>query len=244
MTSAQRVIITLGPGLLAFILGALSLRDPRFAKVSTPLFLTAVFMQPFGMFVFVNEYFPDSWDPMLPALAISAVMLVQQAVGFIAWRQTSFAFFSILFWSVFVGMAMSEAGIYGGKAAVALSISLLCLSSAADRTPHRAIAPFWYLIGTGGLLGGFFDLASGTRWELSYLGVNAFMIYLSIVLASRAILLISVLALMAWLGWYTDEYLADVIGWPIALIALGMVMLGLSAYAVRMGQTIKTAKAS
>jgi len=116
------------------------------------------------------------------------------------------------------------------------------LSSAADRSRHRAIAPFWYFLATAGLLSGFFDLVKGSRLELSYLGLNAFMIYLSIVLASRAVLLVSVVGLMSWLGWYTHEYLADIVGWPIALIVLGMVMIGLSAYAVRMGRAITTAR--
>ncbi len=100
----------------------------------------------------------------------------------------------------------------------------------------------WYFIGTAGSLGGFFDLVKGSSLELSYLGLNAYVIYLSILLASRIVLLVSVLGLMGWLGWYTDQYLADVMGWPIALIVLGFIMIGLSAYAVKLGRAIKTAE--
>ncbi|MGD0310760.1 MAG: DUF2157 domain-containing protein, partial [Acidobacteriota bacterium] len=151
-------------------------------------------------------------------------------------------FFSILFWTVFIGTAMAKMRIDGDIAAIASGVSLLCLSRAADRTPHRAIAPLWYFIGTAGSLGGFFDLVKGSSLELSYLGLNAYVIYLSILLASRIVLLVSVLGLMGWLGWYTDQYLADVMGWPIALIVLGFIMIGLSAYAVKLGRAIKTAE--
>ncbi|MFZ0890532.1 MAG: hypothetical protein WA005_18985 [Candidatus Binataceae bacterium] len=242
INSAERVIITLGPGLIAFIMGALCLKDQRFEKAATPFFLIAACLQPFGIFVCLNEYFPQSADASLPVLAISGVMLAQQAMAFIAWRRSSLAFFSILFWTVFIGTAMAKMRINGDTAAIASGVSLLCLSRAADRTPHRAIAPLWYFIGTVGLLGGFFDLVKGSSLELSYLGLNACMIYLSIVLPSRAVLLVSVLGLMGWLGWYTDQYLANVMGWPIALIVFGFVMIGLSAYAVKLGRAIKTAE--
>jgi len=242
MSSAQRVIVTLGPGLVAFILGALCLEDERFEKASGPLFLVAAFLQPFGMVVFLREYRPQSEDVLLSTMAISGVMLLQQAAGFVAWRRTSLGFFSILFWAIFISTAMDKMMIDSDEAAIALSVSLLCLSSAADRSRHRGIAPFWYFVGTAGLLGSFFDFVRGTRFELTYLGLNAFTIYLSVVLASRTVLVVSVLGLMTWLGWYTHEYLADIVGWPIALIALGMVMIWLSAYAVRMGRAIGTAR--
>lgn len=242
INSAERVIITLGSGLIAFIMGALCLKDQRFEKATTPFFLVAAFLQPFGMFVCVNEYFPQSADASLPVLAISNVMLAQQVMGFIAWRRSCLGFFSILFWTVFIGTAMAKMSIDGDIATIALGVSLLCLSSAADHTPHRAIAPLWYFIGTAGLLGGFFDLVKGSSLELSYLGLDAYMIYLSILLASRTVLLVSVLGLMGWLGWYTDKYLANVMGWPIALIVFGFIMIGLSAYAVKLGRAIKTAE--
>jgi hypothetical protein len=224
------------------MMGVLCLKDQRFENAATPFFLVAAFLQPFGMFVCLNEYFPPSADASLPVLAISGVMLAQQAMGFIAWRRSVLGFFSILFWTVFIGTAMAKMRIDGDIAAIASSVSLLCLSRAADRTPHRAIAPLWYFIGTAGSLGGFFDLVKGSSLELSYLGLNAYMIYLSMLLASRTVLLVSVLGLLGWLGWYTDKYLADVMGWPIALIVLGFVMIELSAYAVKLGRAIKTAE--
>lgn len=242
MNSAQRVIVTLGPGLTAFILGALCLRDQRFEKASTPLILVAAFLQPFGMFVFLREYGLYSEDVLPATIAISGVMLLQQAAGFIAWRRSSLGFLSILFWTFFIRASMDKMAIDNRETAIILGVSLLCLSSAADRSRYRTIAPFWFFVGTVELLSGFFDLVKGSRLELGYLGLNAFMIYLSIVLASRTVLLVSVLALMAWLGWYTNQYLANIVGWPLALIVLGMVMIGLSAYAVRMGREITTAR--
>ncbi|HTK84535.1 MAG TPA: DUF2157 domain-containing protein [Patescibacteria group bacterium] len=243
MSSAERVIITFGPGLIAFIMGALCLKDQRFEKAATPFFLAGAGLQPTGMFVYMHEYLQPTGDMFLPVLGVSGVMLAQQFAGFLKWRRSSLAFFSIMFWAFFIGTALGKLRIDGDLAAVTLSLSLMCLSAAADRSPHRAIAPFWYFIGTAGLLSGYFELIRGSSLELSYLGLNAFMVWLSISLASRTVLLVSVAGLMGWLAWYTDKYFAHVIGWPVALIILGFVMIALSAYAMKLGRMIKASSA-
>ena len=40
------------------------------------------------------------------------------------------------------------------------------------------------------------------------------------------------------MSYFAFEYFADVIGWPVALIILGLCMMGLSAYAVKLGRKI------
>ena len=42
--------------------------------------------------------------------------------------------------------------------------------------------------------------------------------------------------MLAYLGYYTREYFADVLGWPVALILFGLVLLALSGYAFKLGQ--------
>ena len=42
-----------------------------------------------------------------------------------------------------------------------------------------------------------------------------------------------ILAILAYTGWFTTEHFADSIGWPLALMAFGIFMIGLSALAVR-----------
>ena len=47
------------------------------------------------------------------------------------------------------------------------------------------------------------------------------LIALSIRVASRALLFVSVVGLLAYLSYFAYEYFADVVGWPIALILAG-----------------------
>jgi hypothetical protein len=51
-------------------------------------------------------------------------------------------------------------------------------------------------------------------------------------------LVVSVFGLIGYLSYFTYEYFANVIGWPVAMIVMGMVMIGVSAYAYKLGQGI------
>ena len=57
--------------------------------------------------------------------------------------------------------------------------------------------------------------------------------YLSVVLHSRTLLFVATLAILAYTGWFTGQHFADSVGWPIALMVFGLVMIGLSALAFR-----------
>jgi hypothetical protein len=102
-----------------------------------------------------------------------------------------------------------------------------------DRTPHRDITPVWYLFGASALLFGFFDMVEKTAFEIAFVAVAAAFVYLSVVLHTRTLLFVATLAIIAYTAWYTDQHFADSVGWPIALIVFGMVMIGLSALACR-----------
>ena len=56
MNAAARVVITLGPGIAAFVLATLATRDPRFDKAVPPLFLIAAALEPTGLLVAFNEF--------------------------------------------------------------------------------------------------------------------------------------------------------------------------------------------
>jgi hypothetical protein len=44
---------------------------------------------------------------------------------------------------------------------------------------------------------------------------------------------VATLAILAYTGYFTSEYFVDSIGWPLALVAFGLVLIGLSAVAFR-----------
>ena len=241
MGSLQRVIMSLGIGVTAFVMGYIFHRDKRFAGAVTPLFLIASFLQPMGLFIFLNEYYPDDGDPQLAALLIFTVMTLQYLLAFTNLRRTAVLFLALVFGYITYGTAVARFDVPDDLAGFVMGASLLCLAGAIDKTKHRAITPFGYFVGGLFLLCAFWSFVEGGPLELSYLALNAFVVYLSLRLASRTLLFVSVLGLMGYLSYFTYEYFADVIGWPIAMIMMGFIMIGTSAYAVKLGQKIGNA---
>ena len=239
LDSLSRVIITFGPGLIALILAVATVRDERYVRASTPLFLIAAFMQPLGFFVFLSEYFTGN-DTPLAAMIVFGPMFIQMAALFWSLKRTSLAFFALSFAFLFFWALMEKIGMDGDVIATGLGLSGLLVSAAVNRTPHRAFVPFSYLVFAACLAGGMFALLEGSIADVLLLAVAYLLIFASVRAQSRALLFAGVVTTLAYLCYFTDRYFAETIGWPIALIVLGLVMIGLSAYAVKLGKSIKT----
>jgi hypothetical protein len=84
---------------------------------------------------------------------------------------------------------------------------------------------------------GAFDLfEGGFPFDFALIGVAGALIYGGVLAQSRSLLATGVLAMLAYLGYFTGEYFADMLSWPLALIAMGVLMLALSSYAVQLGR--------
>jgi hypothetical protein len=232
MISAARVVATLGSGLAAFVFAVLASRVARFEKATTPMFLVAAALEPTGMLVAFDE-FGSGGDWRLASLATAATMALQFGAAFGAIRRSTPLFLTIFFGALFWWTAFDLLDLDGGVTAVAMGAMMLLAALAVDQTAHRDITPVWYLIGAAAFLGGLFDVVESTPVELIFLAVAAGFVYLSVVVHSRPLLVVATLAILGYTGWFTGRYFADSIGWPLALIAFGMFMIGLSALAFR-----------
>lgn len=242
LSSASRVIITYGPGLTTFILGFIVLKDKRFEKASTPMFLKSAFLLPTGMFVFLKEYASGN-DSQLAAMIVFGILALQFVLPFLSTKRTSLLFFGFLFWNGFVGILMERSGVNSDALGITLGLSIFMIAWSIDKTQHRAIAPFYYFIGSVGFLWSVFDVVNGIAViDIIFLPLTIFLMLISTRMHSRTLLLTSTGALLGFLGYFTDEYFADVTGWPIALIIMGFMLIGVSAYAIRLGREIKVQK--
>lgn len=156
-------------------------------------------------------------------------------------RRSALLFLALVFWSAFLATAMDWFGWNEEAIGVVLGISTLSLSWGIGRTAHTVITPFWYLVGGAFLLAVWWSLTEGTSMDLSTLGLSAALIWTSIRAASRSPLFVSVVGLLSYLSYFAYEYFADVIGWPISLILLGLVMIGVRGWAMKAGRRIGAA---
>lgn len=234
----QRVVITLGTGIVAFVIAMLCHRDQRYEKAVTPLFLIAAAVQPTGLFVFLDEFVPKTGEPILAALIVFATVTIQQGLAFLQLRRAGLLFLTLIFWLAFLATALDWLDVDEKYIAIIVGLSALFLTDWANWRGYHAITPFWYFLSGAIFLGGVFAVVEGGPLEIVYLGINGFFVFLSIRLASRSLLFVSVAGLICYLSYFTYEYFADVIGWPIALIVMGLIMIGVSAYALRLGRSI------
>jgi hypothetical protein len=235
MNAPARVVVTLGSGIAAFVLALLAYREARFERAAAGLLLTAAALEPTGMLVAFDE-FGSGGDWRIAILATAGTIAAQFGLTFGSIRRSTPLFLCLLFGVLFALTAMDLADVDGTIAALTLGGSLVLASVGISRTAHRDITPPWYFAGSAAFLGGLFDAIDGTPVELLFLLAAAAFVYLSVVVRSRTLLFVATLAILAYTGYFTAEHFADSFGWPLTLVAFGLLMIGLSALAWRIDQ--------
>jgi hypothetical protein len=235
MNSASRIIITLGTGLVALVLAILLEDHDKFSRAATPLFLVAAWLQPTGIMVAFDELGAGG-DPQHAALATTTVMLLQQILVMRRFQRSVLLFIALIFGTLTFLNAFDLMSVDRDVNFMIVGLSLLLVSYGIDKTGYSDITPFWYFIGGAALLWAAFELLKHTPVHVLYLGLAAFIIYVSTLVKSRTLLFVSTLAMIGYLGYFTAEYFVDSTGWPVALIFMGLVLIGLSNMALRINR--------
>jgi hypothetical protein len=229
--SAARVLVTLGAGFAIYLFALATMSDPRFSRATTPMLLVSAALQPTGIVVMLNEYALGG-DPEHGLLFMCVVLFTQQFLTFLAKRRAVLLFTSLFFGAAGFGTVCQILDVPWEFVFIALGIGLTALSWSIDKTVHRAITPFWYLAGSVFFLIGAFEVLEDTAWEIVYFGAAAGVMYLGTVVRSRTLLFTSVLALMAFTGYFFRDSLANAFG----LIVMGLLLIGLSAFAMSLNR--------
>ena len=241
MNSFARITVTLGSGIAVFVMALFAGGDERWKNIATPLFLLAAVLQPMGILVAIAE-FSKGGDDRHAILLTSGVLLIQQTVTFLKTRRTALLFTALLFGVCFYGTAMDLLDLDEDLIAFTLGLSVLPVAYSIDRTPHAAITPFWYFASSTVMLMGLFSLLEGSFLEILFLGAVCGVVFLSTWVKSRGMLFVGTVAILGYVGYYTAEHFTGVVGWPIALIVFGLLLIGLSAAAFRISRKYIAAK--
>lgn len=106
----------------------------------------------------------------------------------------------------------------------------------AERYPR--LITIGYFIGSIMAYGGLFDLVHNSSVELLFLAVAASLLYACVVLQSRALLLTTVIAMLAFIGYFSEKHFANSLGWPVTLVLMGIAFLGIGSIAIKVKQRI------
>jgi hypothetical protein len=189
-------------------------------------------VQPTGILVVLREY-GRGGEVEHAVLFMSLLMLVQQGCTFGARRRTVLAFTTVVFASiaVFVSLDLLEANLY--VTGITMGVSLLCVGWSLDRSPHRAIAGLVYFFGAALALEETYSWLRREPLEILFLGAACGVVVLAAVARSRSLLVVGTAALVGYIADFIYQHFADNLGAPLALMAMGLVFLGLGAAAVR-----------
>jgi hypothetical protein len=238
--SAVHVLIGLGGALCAYILGTVLMRVDTHSQSGIAFHLIAGCLFPFGTYVTLHEMFGTDITAGVTS-AISLILLVLYALTYAARRHVLFTFFmlsasiSFLYSGIYALMPdipyefMAHLTFLIGAAGIAIGYSF-------RDTENAPLSEFMY--GLGGLavlIAPASVFGSVPAWQFLYAFLLGGMFALALFLRSKRILTLSTLALMGYVMYLTGKYFADVVGWPIALIAAGIMLIVIGYLGVRSG---------
>lgn len=231
-----RVLITLGLGLIITATGSYLLKTKPEDSIGSIFHGIGGLIIPGGALVTLSEMnlLDNAVWPVTITFCIIAVFYyllnyVHKSVGL--------TFFTILHSTIFIylfvaaitdGSSYYDLGDIYAYLTMAIGISYLLLAQAFRVGWNKNLVSILCFFGTLAFLGAAFSrVFDSGLWQMLYFIILIGGFYLSIYIRSREILALSAIFLIVHLSYITGKYFADSLGWPISLVILGFVFIGL-----------------
>lgn len=249
LSDTTQVLITLGGGILAFVLGTILLKKMKLSFVGLSLHVLAALLIPSGIFVWLSKLpQPETSQIFLILTSVYSLLLVVYLAAFYFFRKSVFIFFSsvwatiVTFSSIFwilspinlPGDVIMRIVIY---TAIGIALAHILAGKYLDLIGRTLIGKYFISIGSLAIFATTFALAQIDKpWEYLFSLVVLLGFVVSVSLRSRWTLVWSVGFLVIYLFYLTSKYFVDTIGWPIALMILGFCMILVGYGTVRLNQ--------
>jgi len=237
-----RILVTLGTGLVFAGTGSVLLTKEKERMVGAIFHIVGGILIPAGMLVTFNEFGIEgdivntSLFVVLTGVYVFLSLLHKHPVP------TLFAIINAtiatyLITDLIINPQYFFTDVYE-YLTVAIGATYLLLGTGFKQTYDKPLSGALYFFGSIFFLGATFSLSvdHGIFWHLLYFGIAIEGLHLSTRLHSKSILVISTLALIAHISYITGKYFADSIGWPVALVFLGLIFIGLGYMSVKINE--------
>ena len=234
--SFGRIAITLGLGLLIAAIGSMLLKQKPEDNIGPIFHFIGGMLIPGGAIVTLSELSVDSdWTMAITFGGIFVFYLFLNAIH----KHAILTFFAIANGTATIYLILNAIvggpfkGWFGIKdiyqyLTMAIGASYLLLAHAFRSGWNKHLIGALYFFGITGFLGATFSqVFDSVPWQLLYFLIVLGGLFLSVYMRSRSILVMSTLFLIAHVSYITSEYFADSLGWPISLVILGFVFIGL-----------------
>lgn len=232
-SSVFRIVLTFGSGFSCYCIALGLSQNLKYQKVAQALFLISVILQPMGLYVFFDEIYGIASHMHVATLFVFGIMLVQQFATFWEKRLNLILCMVIFFGLGLISTLFNYLDFNSDYALMGLGTSLCLIIYSLKHTPYKPCIGFWYCIATIMFLCGAWHWLYNPSYPIVFPAICAFLIYLSVLIKSRAILFTTTIGLLAYIGQYTVLYFVNSVGWPISLILMGTAFILLSGFAFR-----------
>ncbi len=243
---AGRVLVTLGLGLIMALSGSVLLNKKPEDKIGSVFHAIGGVLIPGGAMVLLSEiYTTTSVSAGTLAFAYGIIFLFYVLLNYIH-KRVVLTLFAIANGTAFVYFLLgyvTEGQYYEivsdlyAYLAMAVGVSYILLANSFRGTWNDPLTRALYFFGSGALYAGAFSQVFGSViWQLLYFILVLGGVFLSIKLKSRIILITSTIFLIVHVSYITGKYFADSLGWPISLVLLGFVFIGLGYMSVNISK--------
>ncbi len=243
--SFGRIAITLGLGLAITFSGLALSRGQVGRSIDSVFYLIGGVLVPLGIAVTAFEL--EITDPWMLAFTSGLVFVFYLVLNFVD-KNTVLTLFSIFYgtstsYSILTAVGFGNSfsnipmdGLYNlyHYLTIAIGTSYLFLAHSFASTWNKRLVNFLRFFGVLGILWSTFLLQDydSLLSILSYSLVVAGLFFLAAYMKSRLILILSSLFLIAHIWNLTRKYFADSIGWPLTLILMGLIVIGIGFVSV------------
>lgn len=235
IASFGRIAITLGLGLLITAIGSMLLKQKPEDYVGPIFHFIGGILIPGGAMVTLYELNVDFTSLWPTTITFGAIFVFYLLLNFYH-RHPVLTFFAIANGTAFIYLlveSLIEGPFYKHNdiyayLTMAIGASYLFLSHAFESSWNKKLIGALYFFGiTGILAAAFSQVFDSIPWQIAYVLIVLGGLFLSVYMKSRVILVMSTIFLIAYVSYITGEYFANSLGWPISLVILGFVFIGL-----------------
>jgi hypothetical protein len=234
ISSLGRIVITLGLGLLITALGSVLLEQKPKDNIGPTFHFVGGMLIPSGAVVLLSELnFLEAWTIAIAFVVVFAFYLLLNTLQkhalltFFAIANATAAIYLLTYAIVEAPHANWFDNIYQ-YLTMTIGTSYLLLAHAFRGSWNKQLIGALYVFGSAGFLGAAFTLVfDSTLWQLLFFLIVFCGLALSVYTKSRIILVVGTLFLLIHVSYITGEYFSNSLGWPISLVILGFVFIGL-----------------
>ncbi len=233
--SFGRVSLTLGLGMLFTGLGSVLLSSHADKNLGNVFHLIGGLLVPGGSLVLVYEIYGEAstlW-PVVVAFGLISVFYLLLNLSHKTAVLTLFTIFNCTCFVYVLTAAILEDSYSAvddvfAYLTILIGVCYLILTHFHTDLWDKRLIGALHFFGITGILGGAFSqVFDSGAWEMLYFIVVTAGFLLAVYMKSRTILIMSSIFLIAHVSYITSQYFADSIGWPITLVLLGFMFIGL-----------------